>query len=160
MPHGLDTETEVFFYEQEFYPLSNFSSFELLWKGHRFATSEHAYHYEKFTENAVNDGGINIRYLIMTAASAHEVYKLAQENKKHVRKSWDRVKVSVMWEILRAKVAQHDYVRKKLLETGDRTIIENSWRDKFWGWGPDKKGKNMLGKLWMEVRNEVRQAEG
>lgn len=160
MPHGLDTENEVFFYEQEFYPLSNFSSFELLWNGHRFQTSEHAYHYEKFTADAANDIGINIRYLIMTAVSAHEVYKLAQENKKHVRKSWSRVKVSVMREILRAKVSQHDYVRKKLLETGDRTIIENSWRDDFWGWGPNKKGKNMLGKLWMEVRNEVRQAEG
>ena len=47
--HGLDTEHEVFFYEQEFYVLSNFSAFSLMWQGHRFPTSEHAYHWEKFS---------------------------------------------------------------------------------------------------------------
>ena len=39
--------------------------------------------------------------------------------------------------------------------TGDRTLIENSWRDDFWGWGPNRDGQNMLGKLWMEVRAEL-----
>jgi predicted NAD-dependent protein-ADP-ribosyltransferase YbiA (DUF1768 family) len=34
-------------------------------------------------------------------------------------------------------------------------LIEDSWRDDFWGWGENKDGKNMLGKLWMEVREEV-----
>ena len=39
--HGLDTETHVFFYEQDFYVLSNFSAFTLQWKGIRFdATRE------------------------------------------------------------------------------------------------------------------------
>ncbi len=45
---GLDTNTRVLFYEQEFYPLSNFSAFSLRWKGYRFDTSEAAYHWEKF----------------------------------------------------------------------------------------------------------------
>ena len=45
---------------------------------------------------------------------------------------------------------------KKLLDSGDRILIENSWRDDFWGWGPSKDGANHLGKLWMEVRDEVR----
>lgn len=31
-----------------------------------------------------------------------------------------------------------------------------AWRDSFWGWGPDKRGQNMLGKLWMRVREEQR----
>jgi hypothetical protein len=65
------------------------------------------------------------------------------------------VKVDVMRDILRAKVAQHEYVRRKLLATGDRELIEDSWRDDFWGWGPNRDGQNMLGKLWMEVRAEL-----
>lgn len=34
-------------------------------------------------------------------------------------------------------------------------LIEDSWRDSYWGWGPNKDGNNHLGKLWMEVRKEV-----
>jgi len=60
-----------------------------------------------------------------------------------------------MRDILRAKVTQHEYVHRKLLATGDRELVEDSWRDSYWGWGPDKKGTNMLGKLWMEVRTEI-----
>lgn len=60
-----------------------------------------------------------------------------------------------MKEIIRAKVAQHPYVKKKLIESGDRELVENSWRDDFWGWGPNKDGQNHLGKLWMEVRKEI-----
>jgi hypothetical protein len=41
---------------------------------------------------------------------------------------------------------------------GDRELIEDSWRDDFWGWGPHRNGKNMLGKLWMEIRSELRAA--
>jgi predicted NAD-dependent protein-ADP-ribosyltransferase YbiA (DUF1768 family) len=61
--------------------------------------------------------------------------------------------------ILRAKADQHEYVRRKLLATGNRCLIENSWRDDFWGWGPNRDGKNMLGTLWMRVRAELRQAD-
>jgi predicted NAD-dependent protein-ADP-ribosyltransferase YbiA (DUF1768 family) len=61
-----------------------------------------------------------------------------------------------MSNILRLKLAQHEYVRRKLLATGDRDLIEDSWRDDFWGWGPNRDGQNMLGKLWMEIRAELR----
>ena len=44
----LDTDTQVFFYEQDFYVLSNFSSFRVKWAGISFDTAEHAYHFEKF----------------------------------------------------------------------------------------------------------------
>lgn len=150
--HKLDTDKQVFFYEQDFYVLSNFSAFSLKWCGLRFDTSEAAYHWEKFTAHP------QIQQYIFCARSAHEAFKLA-ETYKHLRRSdWDRVKVEVMRDILRAKVEQHEYVHRKLLETGDRELIEDSWRDDFWGWGPNRDGQNMLGKLWMEVRAELRAA--
>ena len=61
-----------------------------------------------------------------------------------------------MRQILEAKVSQHEYVRRKLLETGDRYLVENSWRDDFWGWGLKGDGRNELGKLWMKIREEIK----
>lgn len=148
--HKLDTDKQVFFYEQDFYVLSNFSAFTLQWRGLRFDTSEAAYHYEKFPDHQ------GVRSEISNAPSAHEAFKIAERNKAHRRSDWDAVKVSIMRDILRAKAEQHEYVRRKLLATGDRCLIENSWRDDFWGWGPNRDGQNMLGRLWMEVRAELR----
>lgn len=146
----LDTETQVFFYEQDFYVLSNFSAFRLYWKGLYFDTSEAAYHYEKFPDHQ------GVRAEISNAPSAHEAFKIAERNKEHRRQDWDAVKVDVMRDILRAKAAQHEYVRRKLLATGDRELVEDSWRDDFWGWGPSRDGQNMLGRLWMDVRAELK----
>jgi predicted NAD-dependent protein-ADP-ribosyltransferase YbiA (DUF1768 family) len=60
-----------------------------------------------------------------------------------------------MRDILTAKADQHEYVRRKLLETGDRQLVENSWRDDFWGVGSNGNGQNQMGKLWMEVRAAI-----
>jgi len=139
----------VLFYEHEFYPFSNFSSFKIFWNGFDFMTSEHAYHCEKFPAYPA------IQYQIKNARSAHGAFKLAQEYKEKRRADWDEVKIGIMKKILHAKVTQHPYVQKKLIDSGNRELIEDSWRDDFWGWGPNKDGKNQLGKLWMEVRYEV-----
>ncbi len=149
----LDTETQVFFYEQDFYVLSNFSAFILTWRGIRFDTSEAAYQYEKFIGGG--DRADVIARHIQRAPSAHEAFKIAERYNELRRQDWDSVKVGIMREILRAKANQHEYVRRKLLATGDRELIEDSWRDDFWGWGPNRDGRNMLGKLWMQVRAEI-----
>lgn len=157
---GLDTSTRVRFYEHDFYVLSNFSAFRLDWKGMEFDTSEHAYHWEKFgtDDEFVSDELGDVLNAIFTAPSAHEAFKVAERNRHLRRPDWDEVKVGIMRDILRAKAAQHEYVRRKLLATGDRELVEDSWRDDFWGWGPNRDGKNMLGRLWMEVRAELRAA--
>lgn len=148
---GLDTASRVRFYEHDFYVLSNFSAFNLHWSGLVFPTSEHAYHWAKFEANYTS-----LRHELQTAPSAHEAFKLAERNKHCRRPDWDAVKVGIMLDILRAKAEQHEYVRRKLLDTGDRELVEDSWRDDFWGWGPNRDGKNMLGRLWMQVRAELR----
>jgi ribA/ribD-fused uncharacterized protein len=158
MNHKLDTDQQVFFYEQDFYVLSNFSAFTLYWKGFRYDTSEAAYHAEKFMEHGDTLPNYDLINTIRFAPSAHEVFKIAERNKSLRRPDWDAVKVDIMREILRAKASQHEYVRRKLLATGDRELIEDSWRDDFWGWGPNRNGQNMLGRLWMEVREEIRAA--
>lgn len=149
----LDTDKQVFFYEQDFYVLSNFSAFNVNVFGRDFQTAEHAYHWAKFCEtNTV------IASKIRHARSAHDAFKLAEVESASRRPDWDDVKLGVMKKILRAKVAQHEYVRLKLLDTGSRELIENSWRDSFWGWGENRSGKNYLGEIWMQIRQELRVA--
>lgn len=152
--HKWDTHEQVFFYEQDFYVLSNFSAFALYWEGIRFDTSEAAYHWEKFPANGP------LQWQIQVAPSAHAAFKLAERFKAERRPDWDEVKIGIMHNILRAKVSQHEYVRRKLIATGSRELIEDSWRDNFWGWGPNRDGQNMLGKLWMNVRKEIVESEG
>lgn len=155
--HGLDTKDRVCFYEQDYYVLSNFSAFPIHWRHLCFPTVEHAYHWEKFADGGCPAGAGVIEYkLRQQDLSAHDAFKLAQENKHLRRSDWEEVKVGIMQALLRAKVEQHEYVRRKLLATGYRELVENSWRDDFWGWGPKRDGKNVLGRLWMAVRAELR----
>jgi len=48
-----------------------------------------------------------------------------------------------------------------LLATGNRPIVEKSWKDSFWGAKPLEDGRlvgrNVLGRLLMELREELRQ---
>lgn len=156
------TTSYVGFYEREFYPLSNFSAFTMMWETwpreglQRFDTSEAVYHWEKFKGSIPTQKQYEIMAAIRSAPSAHEAFKIAERNKQHRRPKWDDEKVEIMLRIIRAKADQHEYVRRKLLETGDRDLVEDSWRDDFWGWGPNKDGQNMLGKLWMTIRQECR----
>lgn len=162
MPYKLDTTTQVFFYEQEFYCLSNFSAFRLYWRSLDFDTSEHAYHWEKFRHvEQVDPTHIvckrcEVQYQIQRMRSAHAAFKYAEDQRELVAPRWGEIRVAVMRCILSTKAYQHEYVRRKLLETGNRELIEDSWRDGFWGWGEEGTGQNMLGKLWMEIRAELK----
>lgn len=165
-PHGAgfikpDTDKQVFFYEQDFYVLSNFSAFNVEFDAEPhlsriFETAEHCYHWLKFD----HIGGRGVQQLLLQARSAHDAFRIAQDHKQWRLPNWDEIKVPKMKGILVEKSNQHEYVRRKLLATGERELIEDSWRDPFWGWGPNRDGLNMLGKLWMEVRAELRAAGG
>ncbi len=155
MNHKCDTDERVCFYEQEFYMLSNFSAFEVRIYNHAFKTSEHAYQWSKF----VGTQWAGIQNQIEGATSAHDAFKLAEASAAYRRKDWDQQKAWIMTDILSAKVEQHEYVRRKLLETGDRKLIEDSWRDDFWGWGPNGNGQNMLGRIWMQIRVKLRSSD-
>ena len=48
-------------------------------------------------------------------------------------------------------------MKKKLLQTKDYLIVEDSPKDPFWGWGPNRDGNNQLGKLWMKLREELKE---
>lgn len=144
-------EEDISFYPKEFYVFDNFSAFQVEYNGIIFPTSEHAYQSMQFIKTSKE-----IFEKIKNSKSAHDAQKMAFENKDKADPEWDKKKKEIMKSILRSKINQHPYVLKKLLQTGDRKIIEDSWRDPIWGWGEAKCGQNLLGQIWMELREEYR----
>ncbi len=76
-----------------------------------------------------------------------------------LRKDWERVKFSIMEEIVRAKFEQNPDLREKLLATGDTYLEEgNTWGDRTWG-TVNGTGANGLGKILMAIREDFREAQ-
>lgn len=139
----------VLFYEGKWYMFSNFASFQVFYRGHNWATSEHAYQADKFTED-------RIRLDVLQATSAHNAKKVGRSYAAHVRSDWESDKLRVMEEIVRAKLEQHEMIQEALLKTGDMEMFEDSHKDEFWGRGKNWTGQNHLGKIWMKLRAELR----
>lgn len=78
-----------------------------------------------------------------------------------IREDWDQIKIIVMRWVLRVKLIQNqETFGKLLLETGSKTIVEESKKDDFWGGKLDNnefKGMNILGRLLMELRELYKQ---
>lgn len=128
-----------------FYPGKRIELDGMSWK-----TAEHYFQAQKFDRDFV--------YLISKVwdqDTAREAYAVAASNKAHWRPDWHAVKVDVMRKTLAAKFGQDEDLRKTLCATGNAQLVEASPIDAFWGFGPDGKGKNMLGKLLMELRTEL-----
>ena len=148
---GEKMDEVIGFYPREFYPFDNFSSFKVEWNGYLFASVEEAYQAASFMgsdEELVEK--------IKKSHSADEAQRIAYANRDKRREDWDDVKISIMEELLRLKIEQNPYVKKKLLQTEDYMIVEDSPKDDFWGWGPNRNGQNNLGKLWMKLRGELK----
>lgn len=147
---GLNKETEkaVYFFTTAFYPLDNFSAHAVQIWNQNFPTAEHAFQWKKFSVVRPD-----VAEEILRANSPHAVKEISDAKKTEQPITWKDEKVSVMEEILRAKAEQHEDVREILKKTGNREIIENSPVDSFWGIGPNNDGQNMVGKIWMKIRN-------
>jgi ribA/ribD-fused uncharacterized protein len=142
-----EDDESIYWFSSPFDALNNWSAHALEVYGSTFHTLEHAYHYKKFV-----DKHPEIAELIKKSPSPWAAMQIARENSKLVRKDWGDVKVSIMQYLVRVKLEQNIDVQQILAKTGDRQIVENSPWDSFWGCGPDGKGENTMGKIWMKVR--------
>jgi len=86
--------------------------------------------------------------------------RLGRSRKVRLRPDWDKAKDGIMRQAVLAKFTQHDDIRAILIETGDALLVEHTANDDYWGDGGDGSGKNMLGKILMSVREELRAQEG
>jgi ribA/ribD-fused uncharacterized protein len=136
--------------------LSNFYSCSISHQGLEYKSVENFYVAMKVD----TDQFINGRYY--TSGDFREMVsklnpglskKIGQKVK--LRKDWDSKKLEYMNWAVREKF-KDESLKQLLLLTGDEEIVEgNFWNDTFWGVCKGV-GKNHLGKILMEVRNELR----
>ena len=79
---------------------------------------------------------------------------------------WDAVKLRVMKRGLGLKFSQNEALKEKLIATGKKKHNEANKHDRYWGIGfdveigmtksSDEFGENQLGKLLMELREEIK----
>jgi N-glycosidase YbiA len=136
------------FYTPRFYVFNNFSAHAIEFSGKLYPTCEHAYQAAKCTDPGGQEAIRNARSPLEAKRLANETYRAARDP------DWGSKKLAVVEQILRAKLAQHSEAQEALRESGNEYIVEDSPTDYFWGAGADGSGKNMLGKLWMKIRDE------
>lgn len=128
--------------------LSNWYPASIYLKGKIWPSSEHYYQAQKLE-------GTEFEEICRRMESPRLTFEYTRRPEIPVRNDWDEVKVDVMRDAVYAKFSQNPELKEKLLATGDLEIIENSLIDSFWGIGADRQGKNILGKILMEIREKL-----
>jgi ribA/ribD-fused uncharacterized protein len=150
------TGIEIRFYranEKPFGAFSNLYPRAVEFNGELYPTAEHAYQAGKAAKAAVRKWVLSAPSPALVAMAAHGLYSW------DVVPDWATIKFDRMRGVLRAKYQQHEDLRILLLSTGDARLVEsantNNAVNRLWG-EVNGKGQNMLGKLLMEVRTELR----
>lgn len=137
-----EDEIRGFFGKYRF--LSNFYCSTVRYNGITYGNNEAAFQAQKCPERAAEFMGL----------SPSEAKRLGR--RVQLRKDWESVKYKIMKEIVYAKFSQNTTLLNLLLDTGNAKMFEeNTWGDTTWG-TVDGKGKNLLGKILFEVRDELR----
>lgn len=129
--------------------LSNFYIADFVWNGVLWPCSELAYQAAKATTREDY-----ISFLQMTPGQAKRFGRQIK-----VRSDWEEVKYGIMHDIVLEKFRQNPELAAKLLATGYAHLEEgNNHGDQIWGVCPPRssQGSNLLGKILMEVREELR----
>jgi ribA/ribD-fused uncharacterized protein len=144
----------IYFYStrEKFGCFSNFSPHGFELDGKFWKTSEHYFQAMKFVGSAHEEA-------IRLASSPKDAAVLGRSRTFPLRADWEQVKDQIMKNGVLAKFGSHADIRAVLLGTGEEEIVENAPGDAYWGCGADGKGKNMLGKILVEVRTELRNTE-
>lgn len=127
---------------------SNFSRHPVKLDGETWPTSEHYFQAQKFV-------GTKHETEVRKAANPKEAANMGRDRSRPLRPDWESVKDDIMHRVVYAKFSQHKALKELLLSTGDAVLVEHTVNDKYWGDGGDGSGKNMLGKILMEVRKSL-----
>tara|TARA_R110002073_G_scaffold43606_13_gene121632 strand:- start:3795 stop:4253 length:459 start_codon:yes stop_codon:yes gene_type:complete len=150
----MSDQSVIHFYSvsDEYGEFSNFAAFSIKLRGKRWPTSEHYFQAQKFKD-------VGHQEEIRKAKTPMIAARLGRDRKKKLRRDWDSIRDNVMREAVLAKFTQHDELKTILLATGEAKLVENTANDAYWGDGGDGSGKNMLGRILMEVRDKLRVVE-
>ena len=162
----MDQNTMIgFFHEDEEYGcFSNWYPAEFDYAGIHFAHSEQFMMYHK----VLMFRKLELAEQIMQTNDPAECKKIAGQRFSEFNAAvWEKTCYRIVRRGVRAKFVQNPEILQILLGTGNTLLAECSPYDKKWGIGinitdPDRlnianwKGKNLLGRILMEIREELR----
>ena len=142
--------------------LSNWSAHGIRDEGLRFKTMEHYMMYSKAI--LMDDSDTASR--ILSAKTPYAAKKLGREVRNFNEDKWRLQRESIVHKGLTMKVDQHPDVKRQLIGTFGKVLAEASPYDTTWGIGlaaSDERannqehwrGENLLGKIWMQVREKL-----
>ena len=129
--------------------MSNFAPYSFSDGNKIWPTSEHYFQAQKFLFPEIQE---KIRLLESPMDAALE----GRNRQNPLRPDWEEIKDEVMLQVLRMKFSQNPKIAKELMATGDAILIEHTRNDAYWADGGDGSGKNKLGLLLMQVREELK----
>ena len=133
--------------DEDYYEFTNFYMRPVCIDKYSWPSTEHYFQAQKFIGTPYMEEFISL-------GSPREAFEMSRrpDLSKWKRPDWEDVKQLVMYKALLEKFGQHEDLKKLLVGTGSRQLIENSPYDSYWGCGRDGSGSNHLGILLMEVR--------
>ena len=143
----------IYFYNRDepYYEFTNFyNGAPIIIDGVKWPTTEHYFQAQKFV-------GTPYVEAIRNVSRPREAFDLSRDPSvsRWRRSDWETVKMDVMRTALIAKFTQNNFLKKKLVDTGSRQLVERSPYDSFWGDGGDGSGLNHLGHLLEELRSKL-----
>lgn len=144
--------TKILFYltDQPYGEFSNFSRHPIELDGAIWPTSEHYFQAQKFA-------GTPYAEEVRAQPTPMQAAQMGRRRDLPFRGDWGTLKDDVMRVALQAKFTQHPQLRELLLATGDAELIEHTKNDAYWADGGDGTGRNRLGELLMELRQQLRE---
>jgi len=142
--------------------LGNMSPYTIRYAGDEWATAEALFQALRFEDETIQTE-------IWEQTSPMAAKMIAKRHKSAtVIEPMGEQDVENMGLVLMLKIEQHSEIRRMLLDTANARIIEDSTKRRgaksalFWGAAladGEWQGKNTLGNLWMELREEIRRRE-
>lgn len=136
----------------KYYFLSNFYTYPMVYEGIQYQNAEAAFQGQKCQNETLRAK----KYSTLTPNLAKR-----EGRREKLPEGWDNITTKIMHDILLVKFSIPE-LRESLLATGDAELEEgNNWHDNNWGnctcpRCKDIEGKNRLGKMLMQVREELK----
>ncbi len=156
------TDTHIYFWGSF---LSNWipTDLSISYNGYIFSNSEQLFMYMK--AKFFGDYPMELR-IVKHGKDPKTAKDLGRQVKNYNDAKWAEVREEMMYNACLLKFESDEKLKEQLLDTGDRIIVEGTPFDPIWGvkikWSDDRildeenwRGQNLLGKVLMDVRNQL-----
>lgn len=145
--------TKILFYRANEVPYGVLGNFDtqhpIFLKNITWPSTEHYFQAQKFA-------GTEYEEAVRLTKKPRDAASMGRDRSLPLREDWEKVKDDTMRDAVRAKFTQYAELRCLLVDTADAELIEHTTNDSYWADGGNGSGKNMLGKILMEIREELR----